>query len=135
MSVDNHKLYVPISDREVGREYEAEPKPGLYALDFEEGKILWTFSLDNICKDREPLIGEGKCTVGFSAPITVAKDVLYAGTLDGRFLAHSTINGKKLWEFDTLIGYQTVNGNPAAGGSIDAAGPVVVDDWVFSNSG
>ena len=135
MSVDNNKLYVPISDREVGREYEAEPKPGLYALDFEEGKILWTFSLDNICKDREPLIGEGKCTVGFSAPITVAKDVLYAGTLDGRFLAHSTINGKKLWEFDTLIGYQTVNGNPAAGGSIDAAGPVVVDDWVFINSG
>ena len=35
----------------------------------------------------------------------------------------------------TLRGYQTVNGNPAAGGSIDAAGPVIVDDWVFINSG
>ena len=65
----------------------------------------------------------------------MARDVLYAGTLDGRFSAHSTINGKKLWEFDTLRGYQTVNGNPAAGGSIDAAGHVIVDDWVFINSG
>ena len=109
--------------------------PGLYALDFEEGKILWSYKLDDICKDRKPLVGEGSCTVGFSAPISVARDVLYAGTLDGRFSAHSTVNGNKLWEFDTLRGYQTVNGNPAAGGSIDAAGPVIVDDWVFINSG
>jgi len=135
MSTDNDRLYVPVSDREVGREYDIEPKPGLYALDLEEGGILWSYKLDNICKDRKPLVGEGKCTVGFSAPISVARDVLYAGTLDGRFSAHSTVNGNKLWEFDTLRGYQTVNGNPAAGGSIDAAGPVIVDDWVFINSG
>ena len=135
MSTDNERLYVPVSDREVGRKYDAEPEPGLYALDFEEGKILWSYKLDNICKDRKPLVGEGVCTVGFSAPISVARDVLYAGTLDGRFSAHSTLNGNKLWEFDTLRGYQTVNGNPAAGGSIDAAGPVIVDDWVFINSG
>ena len=135
MSTDNDRLYVPVSDREVGRKYDIEPKPGLYALDFEEGKILWSFKLDDICKDRKPLVGEGKCLVGFSAPVSVAGDVLYAGSLDGRFSAHSTVNGNKLWEFDTLRGYQTVNGNPAAGGSIDAAGPVIVDDWVFVNSG
>ena len=135
MSTDNDRLYVPVSDREAGREYDIESKPGLYALDFDEGKILWSYKLDDICKDRKPLVGEGVCTVGFSAPISVARDVLYAGTLDGRFSAHSTVNGNKLWEFDTLRDYQTVNGNPAAGGSIDAAGPVIVDDWVFINSG
>jgi polyvinyl alcohol dehydrogenase (cytochrome) len=135
MSTDNDRLYVPVSDREVGREYDIESKPGLYALDFDEGKILWSYKLDDICKDRKPLVGEGVCSVGFSAPISVARDVLYAGTLDGRFSAHSTVNGNKLWEFDTLRDYQTVNGNPAAGGSIDAAGPVIVDDWVFINSG
>jgi len=135
MATDNEKLYVPISDRQVGREYDMGPQPGLYALDFEEGKILWSYQLDDICQDRKALHGEGYCTVGFSAPISVANNVLFAGSLDGRFSAHSTATGKKLWEFDTLREYKTVNEYPSVGGSIDAAGPVIVDDWVFMNSG
>ena len=34
MATDNKKLYVPISDRWVNRDYDKEAKPGLYALDF-----------------------------------------------------------------------------------------------------
>ncbi len=135
MATDDSKLFVPVSDREVGRTYDWKKRPGLYALDIDTGDLIWSYQLDDICKDREAVSGEGRCSTGFSAPVSVAGDVLFAGALDGRFSAHSTEDGSKLWEFDTLRSFRTVNNYPAVGGSIDAAGAVIVDNWVFINSG
>ena len=135
MTTDNKNLYVPVSDRKVNREYDNDAKPGLYALDFEGGDILWEYRLDDICESRKALHGEGKCSTGFSAAISMTNNVIFAGALDGRFSAHASEDGSKLWEFDTLRDFITVNGMPAVGGSIDSAGPVIVDDWVFVNSG
>ena len=135
MASDGTKLFVPVADREVGRTYDWEKRPGLYGLDINTGDIIWSYKLDNVCEDRESASGEGKCFTGFSAPVSVTGDVLFAGALDGRFSAHSTQDGSKLWEFDTLKPFNTVNSFPAVGGSIDAAGAVIVDDWVFINSG
>ena len=135
MATDDSKLFVPVSDREIGRTYDWEKRPGLYALDIDTGDLIWSYQLDDICKDREAVSGEGRCNTGFSAPVSVAGGVLFAGALDGRFSAHSTKDGSKLWEFDTLRSFRTVNNFPAVGGSIDAAGAVIVDNWVFINSG
>jgi len=135
MAINDAHLFVPVSDREVGRDYDWEKKPGLYALDIDSGDLVWSFSLDDICEERKAVAGKGKCFAGFSAPVSVAGDVLFAGSLDGRFSAHSTENGSKLWEFDTLKSFNTVNNFPASGGAIDGAGPVVVDNWVLINSG
>ena len=135
MTTDNKNLYVPISDRKVNKDYDDDAKPGLYALDFEDGDILWEYQLDDICESRKALHGEGKCSTGFSAAISMTNNVIFAGALDGRFSAHASEDGSKLWEFDTLKDFMTVNGMPAVGGSIDSAGPVIVDDWVFVNSG
>ena len=135
MATDDSKLFVPVSDREIGRTYDWKKRPGLYALDIDTGDLIWSYQLDDICKDREAVSGEGRCNTGFSAPVSVAGDVLFAGALDGRFSAHSTKDGSKLWEFDTLRSFRTVNNFPAVGGSIDAAGAVIVDNWVFINSG
>ena len=135
MATDQSKLYVPISDRWVNRDYDEFARPGLYAVDLESGAILWSVMSDDICKDRKPLYGEGYCFPGFSAPISIANDLLFAGSLDGRFSVYSTKDGTKLWEFDTLRTFQTVNKQPAVGGSIDAAGPVISDNWIFINSG
>ena len=135
MTTDNNNLYVPISDRETNRDYDKEARPGLYAVNFENGEILWEYPLDSVCESRKALYGEGKCTTGFSAAISMTNDVIFAGALDGRFSAHSSEDGSKIWEFDTLRNFKTVNGVPAVGGSIDSAGPVIVDNWVFVNSG
>jgi hypothetical protein len=40
-----------------------------------------------------------------------------------------------LWDFDTARDYQTANGVPGKGGSLDGAGPVVAGGKVFVNSG
>ena len=50
----------------------------------------------------------------------MTNDVIFTGALDGRFSAHSSKDGIKLWEFDTLRSFNTVNAVPAVGGSIDS---------------
>jgi polyvinyl alcohol dehydrogenase (cytochrome) len=40
-----------------------------------------------------------------------------------------------LWDTDTARDFPTVNGKPANGGSIDAAGSAVVNGMLFVNSG
>jgi polyvinyl alcohol dehydrogenase (cytochrome) len=40
-----------------------------------------------------------------------------------------------VWDFDTKKPYQTVNGVPGNGGSIDGPGPVIADGILYTNSG
>ena len=40
-----------------------------------------------------------------------------------------------IWTYDTNRDFDTVNGVPASGGSLNAAGPVIVDGMVYVNSG
>jgi polyvinyl alcohol dehydrogenase (cytochrome) len=49
--------------------------------------------------------------------------------------AYSTTTGEILWDVDTARGYTTVNGAPAHGGSLDAAGPVIAGGMLFVASG
>ena len=55
--------------------------------------------------------------------------------MDGHIRAFSTEDGRLLWDFDTVQSYSTVNGIPARGGSLDGAGPVIVDGMIYVNSG
>ena len=54
------------------------------------------------------------------------------GRRDARF---STEDGRLLWSFDTVRDYQTVNGVPARGGTLDAPGPVVASGMLLVTSG
>ena len=51
------------------------------------------------------------------------------------FQALDADTGKVLWEYDTIRDYKTVNGAAGRGGAIDQSGVVVVDGWVYVNSG
>ena len=141
MATDDKRLYVANSDREAGRKYDWDPKPGVYALNIDTGEIIWTFPLDDDCKKRNELVEKepsynGRCFKGFSAPPSVGSDVVFAGTLDGRLYGIGKETGKYLWEFDTLrIFKKTVDGSLAFGGSMDIAGPVITQDQLIVVSG
>jgi cytochrome c5 len=49
--------------------------------------------------------------------------------------AYSTTDGKILWDFDTIRSYDTVNGVPGRGGSIDGPGASIGGGMVVFNSG
>ena len=61
--------------------------------------------------------------------------MIFSGSLDGGLRAYSAETGEIIWMYDANGEFETVNGVPAHGGSINAAGPVVVDGMVYVNVG
>jgi polyvinyl alcohol dehydrogenase (cytochrome) len=58
-----------------------------------------------------------------------------SGSVDGHLRAYSASTGRVLWDTDTARDFSAVNGKTAHGGSIDGAGPAVVNGMIFVNSG
>ncbi len=44
-------------------------------------------------------------------------------------------DGRIIWDVDTARDFETVNGVPGSGGSIDGPGPTIVGGMVFVGSG
>ncbi len=104
------------------------PAPGLYALEVETGKQVW--------KAASPPCGDKKgCIEANSAAPTVIPGVVFAGALDGHIRAYSSVDGKILWDYDTVRDFDTSNGVKGKGGSLDGPSPVVADGMLFVNSG
>ena len=61
--------------------------------------------------------------------------IAFSGSVDGHMRAYSTTDGRIVWDVDTIREYQTVNGVPGRGGSIDGPGPAIGGGIVFVNSG
>lgn len=130
MAANETTVFVPNSDREEGIEYEHDPMPGMTAINALNGEILWaTTALDDTCDDNPT------CHPGFSSPATAIPGAVFAGALDGVLQAFSAENGSRLWSYNTVQEYETVNGVKGVGGSIDVAGPVVVGNMVYVLSG
>jgi polyvinyl alcohol dehydrogenase (cytochrome) len=55
--------------------------------------------------------------------------------MDGHLRGYSMSTGEVVWDADTAREFDAVNGKPAHGGSMDAAGAAVVNGMVFVNSG
>jgi len=72
---------------------------------------------------------------GHEGPVTAIPGIVFTGGFDGVMRALSASDGKVVWQFDTLRDFETVNGVPAKGGSIGAAGPVVAGGMLFVPSG
>lgn len=140
-AADAQNVYVAISDPGIGG--VADPKSplgyrlildpkkggGLHALDLKSGKIVWSSKPILCAADRTD------CSPAQSAAVTAIPGVIFSGAVDGHLRAYSASTGEVLWDTDTEHEFPTVNGKPAHGGSMDAAGPAVVNGMVFVNSG
>ena len=60
---------------------------------------------------------------------------VFSGSHDGHLRGFSTTDGRMLWDIDTGIAFQTVNGVAAGGGPLDHGGATVAGGRVFVNSG
>jgi polyvinyl alcohol dehydrogenase (cytochrome) len=138
---DGQNVYVAISDISMGA--VADPKSpqgyrltmdpkkggGLHALDLKTGKIVWSAKPKPCAADRTD------CSPAQSAAVTAIPGVIFSGSLDGHLRGYSVATGEVLWDTDTAREFETVNGKAARGGSMDVAGPAVVNGVVFVNSG
>ena len=57
------------------------------------------------------------------------------GSIDGGLRAYAADGGEILWQFDTNRAYETVNGVPGTGASIDGSPLIVGGGMIFVNSG
>lgn len=138
---DGEKVYVAISDLGIGGVPDAaapagfrmvlDPAKGggLHAVDLATGDIVWS-------AEPEPCAaGRTDCSPAQSAAVTAIPGAVFSGSVDGHLRAYSASTGEVLWDVDTAREFETVNGDPARGGSLDAGGPAVVDGRVFVESG
>lgn len=127
MAADAKVLYAALSDWVPGN---PSAGGGLSAFQVATGERLWrTPPPEPACKDKRG------CSAAQMAPVTVAGDVVLSGSMDGHLRAYAAKDGKILWDFDTLREFETVNGVKGFGGSLSAAGPVVINGMVFVQSG
>jgi polyvinyl alcohol dehydrogenase (cytochrome) len=132
---DSTNIYVALSD--IGRvmltystSTDADPKQGggMFALRLADGGQVWSTPPPG-CGTRP------RCSPAQSAAVSAIPGVAFSGSVDGHIRAYSTSDGRILWDVDTIAEYQTVNGVPGRGGSIDGPGPAIGGGMVFVNSG
>jgi polyvinyl alcohol dehydrogenase (cytochrome) len=127
-AADNTQMYAAVSDVVV----ETGNGPGgLTALRIADGKVVWR------APPPKPVCSWGTrgCTAAQSQAVSVIPGAVFSGSHDGHLRAFSTKDGKLIWDVDTGVPFQTVNGVPAAGGSLDHGGPTIAGGRVFVNSG
>ena len=134
-ATDGVNVYVANSD--IGRvmlnysnSTDADPKQGggMFALRLADGERVW----------YTPPVGCGtrtRCSPAQSAAVSAIPGVAFSGSVDGHMRAYSTIDGKIVWDVDTIDIYEAVNGVLGRGGSLDGPGPVIANGIVYVNSG
>ena len=124
MAADQDNVYAPLSDILPG------PGGGLFALNIATGAKVWSVApYEPACK------GTRGCSPAQLAPATLIPGVVFSGSMDGHLRAHSTKDGKLLWDLDTVRDFETVNGVKAHGGSMNVAGATIADGMLFVDSG
>ncbi len=122
---DSEKVYAAVSDHFATK--NLSEAGGIFALKLATGERVWS--------TPAPACSKPNCSPAQSAAVTVIPGVVFSGSLDGHLRAYSTAEGKIIWDVDTAIDYQGVNGVKGKGGSLDGPGPVVVGGILYVNSG
>jgi polyvinyl alcohol dehydrogenase (cytochrome) len=134
-AADASNLYVALSD--IGRtavpnSLATEPDPktggGMFALRLASGQQVW-YTPPPGCGARQ------RCSPAQSAAVSAVPGVVFSGSVDGHLRGYATTNGAILWDFDTVRTFETVNGVPGRGGSLNVGGPAIAGGMLVVNSG
>jgi polyvinyl alcohol dehydrogenase (cytochrome) len=124
-ATDGQNVYAAVSDHYATQ--NLKEAGGMFALKLATGERVWS--------TPPPGCSKPNCSPAQSAAVTVIPGVVFSGSLDGHLRAYATADGRIVWDVDTAVDYQTVNGVKAKGGSLDGPGPVVVGGTLYVNSG
>lgn len=134
MAFDGQRIFVPLNDPGSARPGYT-PYPGLYALDVNNGRLLWEHRASADCKGRDAMAPRCQWYFGFSGAPVVIGDVVAQGSLDGWLRMFDTRTGEIVFSYDTLREYVGINGVAGRGGALDSAGIVAANGTLYVNSG
>jgi polyvinyl alcohol dehydrogenase (cytochrome) len=127
-AADATRVYVAVSDLAWG---PPRGGGGLTALSLETGERVW----HRPAPPPQCSWTERGCVAAQSAAVTAIPGVVFSGSVDGHLRAHATADGATVWDVDTAQSYETINGVPARGGSLDVGGPTIAGGMLYVNSG
>jgi polyvinyl alcohol dehydrogenase (cytochrome) len=117
IAMDGERVFLTISDPGRGN----DRVPGLYAFDIATGVPVWEQRVVSDCSgDRRERVGGCDVRYGLSATPLVIDGAVVTGGLDGRVHIFDAETGTVLGLYDTARPFQTINGVPGQGGSIDS---------------
>jgi polyvinyl alcohol dehydrogenase (cytochrome) len=138
IATDGERVFAPIN-RPYGfspGQQDPNQKPGLHALSIDTGEVLWSFKAEPDCSgDRQTRVKSCATNIGLSGAPAVIDGAVVAGGLDGMLRVFDAKSGEVLFKFDTAQTFESLNGVPANGGSIDAASIYAANGYLFVNSG
>ncbi|MEZ5938226.1 MAG: PQQ-binding-like beta-propeller repeat protein [Hyphomonadaceae bacterium] len=139
IAADDTHVYAPISypGRSIPDQVVPEDlKPGLYAVNLKDGTIDWKFEAASDCTDaRKKFVPRCNILFGFSGAPTIIGDYVVSGGLDGRVYVLERKTGKLVKTLETAREFETVNGVPGNGASVDNASIVATNGLLLVNSG
>lgn len=123
-STDGERAYFAVADQ------RTEKPGGVHGVDLATGDRVWfTPPADLLCS------GGPGCGPAQSGAVTSIPGVLFSGSMDGGLRAYDSATGKIIWTYNTSQNYPTVNGITATGGSLDGAGPIIVNGMLYVTAG
>jgi polyvinyl alcohol dehydrogenase (cytochrome) len=139
IAADDTHVYAPISyiGRSIpGQEVSPDLKPGLYAVNLNDGSIAWQFHVSPDCTEqRRKFVPRCQGLYGLSGAPTIIGEHVITGGLDGRVYMLERKTGKLVWTFDTARDFETFNGVKGNGASVDNASIIAANGLVIMNSG
>ncbi len=130
MAAIGSTVYVPISDSMPSHASD-RPRPGLSAIDAATGNLLWWTPAPH----PRCAWGSDDCRAAESQAVTAIEGLVFSGSQDGHLRAYDARTGRIVWDFDSARHVAAINAESAAGGSLDAGGPVLAGGMLYLNSG
>ena len=131
---DGNRVFLPINDPGTARGTYV-PRPGMYSFYVATGETGWFREEMPDCANRSERLRSCETRYGHSVMPLLVDGALITATVDGRLFVMDSESGDVLFEYDTVQDYDTANGVPGFGGSIDAHGIAAGAGYLFVNSG
>ncbi|MEO6838263.1 MAG: PQQ-binding-like beta-propeller repeat protein [Ginsengibacter sp.] len=131
MAADSENVYAANADNMLALNLDStniKHTPGIYGINIITGMVKWSTPTPKE-EGTQAYLGANS-----AAPVVIP-GIVFAGSNDGHLRAYDTKDGTIIWDYNTSHKYETVNGIPGNGGSIDTSSPIIVDGMIYVNSG
>lgn len=110
--------------------YRSSAPGGVRAVRPATGQEAWKV-------EAQPVLcaGQARCNASQGGAATAIPGAVLVGSIDGGLRAYAADDGQIVWQFDTNRTFETVNGVPGSGASIDGSPLIVGGGTIFVNSG
>lgn len=134
IATDGERVFHPINDPGEARGTYV-PRPGMYSFFVGTGEPGWEHRVVPDCTGRSERLLNCATRHGLSVMPLLVDGALISAGIDGRLYVFDKQSGDILFQYDTVRDYETVNGVPGRGGTIDAHGIAAGAGMLFVNSG